>query len=142
MSFKDTILAASRERIILRVGAVDLVVEIVPAAFNAEIPYFVGRIGDDHYFLSDAIPDRFRIHVMTHEANCLALKACRRKGHCVAALGEELRRIPKEDIAEYVSMRIAMFTGLVAHLRKGANTDFAEEAAATLAALQEMQAAA
>lgn len=135
MSFQDAVLAASSERITLRVGAVDLVVEVVPEAFNAEIPYFVGRIGEDHYFLSDAIPERFRIHVMTHEANCLALKACRRTGHCLAALQEELKRVPAEDIPEYKAMRIAMFKGLLAYLRKGPHTPFVEEVEGALAGL-------
>ena len=135
MAFKDDVLKASQERVTIRVGALDLTVEIVPASFNDSIPFFVGRIGDDHYFLSDAIPEKFRFPVMTHEANCLALKACGRTGHCLMALQEELKRVPADDITEYKAMRIAMFTGLLTYLRKGPHTPFVEEVEGTLAKL-------
>lgn len=135
MAFKDNVLAASIEQVVIRVGAVHLTVEILPATFNTEIPYFVGRIDEDHYFISQAIPERFRLAAMTHEANCLALKACGREGHCITALQEEMKRVPAADVPEYKAMRIAMFKGLLAHLERGPQSPFVEEVKGTLTAL-------
>jgi len=135
MAFKDTVLSASLERVVIRVGAVNLTVEVLPTTFNTTIPFFVGRIDEDHFFISDAIPEKFRFAVMTHEANCLALKACGREGHCIMALQEEMKRVPAADIPEYKVMRIAMFTGLVEHLSQGPQTPFTEEVKRTLTAL-------
>jgi len=135
MAFKDTVLSASLERVTIRVGAVDLTVEILPATFNTTIPFFVGRIDEDHYFISDAIPVKFRLPVMTHEANCLALKACGREGHCITALQEEMKRVLAADVPEYKAMRIAMFKGLLEHLSQGPSTPFIEEVKGTLTAL-------
>ena len=135
MAFKDTVLTASLGRVTIRVGAVDLTVEILPAAFNTTIPFFVGRIDDDHYFISDAVPEKFQFAVMTHEANCLALKACGREGHCIMALQEEMKHVPATDVPEYKAMRIAMFKGLLEHLSQGPQTPFIDEVKGTLTAL-------
>ena len=127
MEFAEKVLQASLETVIIRVGAIDCIVLVVPSTFNAMIPYFVGRIGDDRYFISDGVPERFRTGVIAHEANCFALRACGRKGHCVAALTEEMRHVPREEHAEYLKMRLAMFEGLVRYLESRPRDEFVDE---------------
>ena len=106
---------------------------LVNPAFMPAIPNFVGFPPPERNFLfiANKVPVKHRLPMLAHEVIEFT-KLDGRIGRCRAAAERELEYVAPADLAEYLRLRIAMFTGLIAYARTNGQDKLAAEAAGSL----------
>ncbi len=82
---------------------------ILRQAFEPRLPGFVGLI-DDQLFMADSTPEQFREYIFWHEVKCVVKR--QRQG-CTQTVMEELQRVPKYMLRQYIEYRYVCFGHLV-----------------------------
>lgn len=97
----------------VKIGKVWCGYVIAKPELEPKVPNFVGVLGDREYFISSAVPEKFRKPIIAHELRCFALKTLGRTEHCVHAIDFELKFVLAEDRAEYLKLRRKFFDDLI-----------------------------
>ena len=86
-------------------------------------PHFLGFSDGKFLFISEDVPEEFRIHVLSHEVREFAKKG--EKGACKRALLNELEHLAPEMRKRYLAYRTRFFERLVAfyHEQSGDKID-------------------
>lgn len=102
------------------------------------LPGFLGYPNGEHLFISEEVPEKFRVPQLIHEIiEFTELKG--KKSRCVEALKRELSVVPEEIKQEYLEYRRNFFAKLIEYNKNSKDEDFKAEIQASHKFLQELQ---
>ena len=102
---------------------------VLDQGLEPALPGFVGYYEKTHLFISNSVPEKFRIPQLIHEIVEFAVPADK-KGRCLKALMKELECVETAIFKEYLLYRKSFFTALIDYYENGpgrAAADFIEE---------------
>lgn len=104
--------------------------ELVPT-----LPGFLGYLNVEHLFISEEVPEEFRVPELIHEIiEFTELKD--QKGRCVEALKRELLIVPEGMRQRYLEYRRDFFARLIEYYKNSDDEDFRAEIQASYEFLQ------
>ncbi len=130
MDFREKLKSLTVDSGQIKIGKVWCGYVIAKPELEPRVPNFVGVLGDREYFISSAVPEKFRKPIVAHELRCFALKALGQAGHCVHAVGFELKFVLLKDRVEYLALRRKFFDDLIKY-SKGREDEFLREITAS-----------
>ncbi len=112
--------------------------DILPASFQPAIPFFVGY-PMDYLFISDEVPEQYRMAALAHEILCERFRLSGDHAHCERAVAEEMKYIPADaDRDYYISLRLKMFDSLIEVYERDGQHDSARQMVAPRDAFKAM----
>jgi len=111
---------------------------VLKKELEPRLPGFLGYPNGEHLFISEEVPEKFRIPQLTHEIiEFTELEG--QKGRCLEALKRELAIVPEEIREEYLEYRTNFFANLVKLYEKSEDEDFKTEIQASYDYLQQLK---
>ncbi len=90
------------------------------------LPGFLGYPHGEHLFISEEVPEAFRVPQLIHEIVEFT-ELQNQKGRCVEALQRELSVVPAEIKHAYLEYRRIFFANLIRYYHGSADEDFKTE---------------
>jgi hypothetical protein len=110
---------------------------IVDKSLEPKLPGFMGYLDGEHLFISEEVPDEFRIPQLVHEIiEFTELKD--QKGRCLEALKRELKIVPDNIKPAYLKYRTIFFEKLIEYYKNSKKEDFKTEIRASYDFLKEL----
>lgn len=101
---------------------------IVSKELEPALPGFLGFFQKKHLFISEEVPEAFRIPQLIHEIVEESSELTGKKGRCLEALYRELRYVQGNLVGEYIQYRRRFFFQLVNYYTgRSVDQEFLEE---------------
>jgi len=110
----------------MRMGDERIPFTVLKKELEPSLPGFLGFSKGKHLFISEEVPEDFRIPQLCHEiVEFVELKG--KEGRCLESLKRELETVREEIKKEYIHYRRMFFERLVAYYQDSEDEDFKRE---------------